>query len=125
MSFSNAVRQREEMITSYKVMLETETNPLRIESIKEKILLCEEEIQQLKTGKPLFGRPKPLRQTVTLIESNPEKKGAQKITKVSPPPPPSKPSGKKFLANTLRGQVQNKKKRAPFNNKIDDEEINV
>lgn len=65
----------------YKKMLSEEVNPKRIEDIKKQISLNEDEIDQLRQGKPLFGTPKPLKQKVTLIVSDPETKG-QKITKV-------------------------------------------
>lgn len=125
MSFGNAVHQREEMISSYKVMLETETNLVRIEDIKGQIQLCQDEIAQLKIGKPLFGKPKPLKQTITLIEADREK-GGQKVTKRASAEEEKAPakSGKKFLANALQNQIQAKKKRATFNkNKKDDDDI--
>lgn len=62
-------------------MLLEETDPTRIESIKEQIRLNEDEISQLRQGKPLFGTPKPLRQETIIIEADPETKG-QKITKL-------------------------------------------
>lgn len=86
MSFGNAVHQREEMITAYKVMLKTETSPERIADIEYQISVCEDEITQLKKGKPLFGRPKPLVKESRLIESNPEKPGEQKVTILNPQP---------------------------------------
>lgn len=88
MSYGNAVRQREEMLTAYKQMLETETDLIRRSDIEKQILLIQDQISQLKVGKPLFGKVKPLNITTTLIEPNPEKPGEQIVTVVNPQPAP-------------------------------------
>lgn len=113
MSLSNAIRQREEMISEYKSMLMVETNLERIDNIQKQIKLCEDQIAELKTGKPLFGKPKPLTQTTTLIEPNPEKPGEQIVTILNAPKekevalstPNEKPV--KRLGNKLRDARKN------------------
>ena len=91
MSFDNAINQRGQMNVTYNKMLKEETDPKRIEDIKKQIKLNDEEIIQLRQGKPLFGTAKPLKQETTIIEADPETKG-QKITKLdeagNPTPPP-------------------------------------
>lgn len=112
MSFGNAVRQREEMITNYQAILKTETSLDRIADIKKQISLCEDEITELKKGKPLFGRPKPLVKESRLIESNPEKPGEQKVTILNPQPTPVTPTPPTAtpkptrLENSLRSKIQ-------------------
>ncbi len=86
MSYGNAVRQREEMLAQYELMLKTEKDPLRIADIESQILVVKDQIAQLKVGKPLFGKPKPLKVTTTLIEPNPEKPGEQIVTVLNPAP---------------------------------------
>lgn len=81
MSFDNAINQRGQMNVTYNKMLKEETDPKRIEDIKKQIKLNDEEIIQLRQGKPLFGTAKPLKQETTIIEADPETKG-QKITKL-------------------------------------------
>lgn len=89
MSYGNAVRQREEMLAQYELMLKTETDPLRIADIESQILVVKDQIAQLKVGKPLFGKPKPLKVTTTVIEPNPEKPGEQIVTILNAPTTPS------------------------------------
>ncbi len=67
------------MNLDYQKMLEEETDPTRQEAIKKQIKLNEDEIQQLRQGKPLFGEPTILKQETKIIEPDPETKG-QKIT---------------------------------------------
>lgn len=71
------------MIAEYRRILTFETYPARREEIEQQILICKDEISQLKNGKPLFGRPKQLKQTTRIIEADREKPGGQKITLVS------------------------------------------
>jgi|GEM_PF-2371930 len=80
MSYRNAIAQREQMIVDYKQMLEDENSPNRKLALQSQIDNTQEEIDYLKQGKPLFGRPEPLKQTTTVIESDREKKGEQIIT---------------------------------------------
>lgn len=86
MTYGNAVHQREEMIAEYERILKTETDPSRRSDIEDRIFQCQDEIAELKKGKPLFGRPKPLRQTTTIIEPDRESPGGQKVTVINPKP---------------------------------------
>lgn len=79
MSYDNAISVRGQMNLAYQKMLEEETNPNRIEDIKKQIKINEEEINQLRQGKPLFGNPTVLKQETKIIEPDPETKG-QKVT---------------------------------------------
>ena len=116
MSYGNAVRQREEMLAEYERMLKLETDPTRISDIETQIMLVKDQISQLKVGKPLFGKPKPLKMTTTLIEPDPEKPGEQIVTVLNAPPspavavaeegssePPQTPAPKR-LGNNLRNK---------------------
>jgi hypothetical protein len=111
MSFSNAIRQREQMITQYRLILETETNPERILDIQNQIDLVQDEIAQLKAGKPLFGKPRKIIQATRLIEPDPEKKGQDKITILSSLPPLVPPTTTPItrLENSLRAKIQSAK----------------
>lgn len=110
MSFSNAIHQREEMNKAYKKLLLSETSADRIAAINDQIDLNLQEIAQLKEGKPLFGRPKPLKQTTTTIERDPENPKEAKITVVDnltpSTPTPTTPSTR--LANKLRDSFKPK-----------------
>ena len=86
MTYGNAVKQREEMLTEYKRMLASETNPTRLDDINKQIKFLESQIQQLKLGKPLFGKAKPLNITTTIIEPDREKPGSQTVTVINPQP---------------------------------------
>lgn len=79
MSYDNAISVRGQMNLTYQKMLEEETDPKRAEDIKKQIRLNEEEINQLRQGKPLFGAAPILKQETIIIESDPETKG-QKVT---------------------------------------------
>ncbi len=83
MSYSNAIQQRQEMVEEYEKMLLTETNPDRISDINKQIELCQDEISQLKIGKPLFGKPTKLTQETRIITADPETK-SQKIEIINP-----------------------------------------
>jgi hypothetical protein len=114
MSLSNAVKQREDIIKEYERILETETDPIRIKDINSKIQFCQEEINLLKTNKPLFGKPKPLPQETHIYEPDPEKIGEQKVTVISnktkeqlPPPKPSSKKIKNPLRETLKAKINN------------------
>lgn len=85
MSYFNAIKQREAMVQEYKQMLVNETNPTRIEDIQKQIDLCQDEIAQLKIGKPLFGKPTKLTQETKIITADPETK-SQKIVVINPHP---------------------------------------
>lgn len=114
MSFHNAIKQRNEMIDTYKKMLDNENNQLRIEDIKKQINICEEEIRQLKVGKPLFGKPAKLQQETRIYETNPEKKGEQKITILDPKESTDKENSNvddkstKKIGNILRDAIKKK-----------------
>lgn len=136
MSYDNAISKRAQMNLDYQKMLEEETDPIRQEAIKKQIKLNEDEIQQLRQGKPLFGQPQVLKQETKIIEPDPETKG-QKITVINElptsndtettPPPSSKKIGNalrdKLKAKTtsaeeesLKAKVQEaKRSRAKFN----------
>lgn len=110
MTYGNAVHQREEMITEYKRMLVSESNPIRIDDINKQIKQLESQIHELKLGKPLFGKSKPLNITTTIIEPDREKPGAQTITVLNPQsavkpetPVVTKPTR---LENSLRAKIQ-------------------
>ncbi len=79
MSYDNAISKRAQMNLDYQKMLDEESDPTRQEAIKKQIKLNEDEIQQLRQGKPLFGQPPILKQETKIIEQDPETKG-QKIT---------------------------------------------
>lgn len=124
MSYGNAVRQREEMLTSYQAMLGTETDPLRIADIEKQIKLVQDQISQLKVGKPLFGKVKPLNITTTFIAPNPEKPGEQIVTVINPQPvdptptlssAPSPAVAPKKLGNKLRDTLKNKQAQSAEN----------
>jgi hypothetical protein len=83
MSYSNAIQQRQEMVEEYEKMLLTETNSDRISDINKQIELCQDEISQLKIGKPLFGKPTKLTQETRIITADPETK-SQKIEIINP-----------------------------------------
>lgn len=109
MTYGNAVKQREEMLTEYKRMLVAETNPDRIDDIDAQIKFLESQIHQLKQGKPLFGKGKPLNITTTIIEPNREKPGEQKVTVLNPTPATptaTSPQSPTRLENTLRAKIQ-------------------
>ena len=114
MSFGKAVHQREEMVAEYERMLKTESNPSRIADIENNIMQCKDEIAELKKGKPLFGRPKPLNQTRTIIEADRESPSGQKVTVINPKsddtktqtPAPTAPTTQSRLENTLRSKIQ-------------------
>lgn len=117
MSFGNAVRQREEMISEYESMLKNTTLQSRIDDINHQISFLKDEISELKKGKPLFGRPKPLQQTRTIIEPDRESPSGQKVTVINPindststvapsiPVAPSKTTNGR-LENSLRAKIQ-------------------
>ena len=119
MSYLNAIKQRESMIQEYKKMLIGETNPTRITDIQKQIDLCQDEIAELKIGKPLFGKPTKLTQETKIITADPETK-SQKIVVINPrseETPSVNPSeskdkvaqsltGPKRLENDLRNKIQ-------------------
>lgn len=74
------------MLGTYRQMLVEETDIIRRADIEKQILLIQDQISQLKVGKPLFGKAKPLNITTTYIEPNPEKPGEQIVTVVNPQP---------------------------------------
>ncbi len=112
MSYDNAISKRAQMNLDYQKMLEEETDPIRQEAIKKQIKLNEDEIQQLRQGKPLFGQPQVLKQETKIIEPDPETKG-QKITVINELPATtdteteSLPSNKK-IGNSLRDKLKAK-----------------
>ena len=112
MSYDNAISKRAQMNLDYQKMLEEETDPIRQEAIKKQIKLNEDEIQQLRQGKPLFGQPQVLKQETKIIEPDPETKG-QKITVINELPTTpdtetiSAPSTKK-IGNALRDKLKAK-----------------
>jgi len=112
MSYDNAISKRAQMNLDYQKMLEKETDPIRQEAIKKQIKLNEDEIQQLRQGKPLFGQPQVLKQETKIIEPDPETKG-QKITVINELPTTpdtetiSAPSTKK-IGNSLRDKLKAK-----------------
>mgnify|MGYP003480892479 FL=1 len=112
MSYDNAISKRAQMNLDYQKMLEEETDPIRQEAIKKQIKLNEDEIQQLRQGKPLFGQPQVLKQETKIIEPDPETKG-QKITVINELPTTSDtetistPSAKK-IGNALRDKLKAK-----------------
>lgn len=112
MSYDNAISKRAQMNLDYQKMLEEETDPIRQEAIKKQIKLNEDEIQQLRQGKPLFGQPQVLKQETKIIEPDPETKG-QKITVINELPTTpdtetiSAPSTKK-IGNSLRDKLKAK-----------------
>lgn len=116
MTTYRAVQQRQAMIANYKAMLETETAADRIEEIYKQIALCNQEIDHIKTGKPLFGKKEPLKQTTTFIEPDPKNKGEQKVTVINAPPKVTEASkdlattttnsNDKVVGNSLRNKLQ-------------------
>ncbi len=112
MSYDNAISKRAQMNLDYQKMLEEETDPIRQEAIKKQIKLNEDEIQQLRQGKPLFGQPQVLKHETKIIEPDPETKG-QKITVINELPTTpdtetiSAPSTKK-IGNSLRDKLKAK-----------------
>ncbi len=112
MSYDNAISKRGQMNLDYQKMLEEETDPTRQEAIRKQIKLNEDEIQQLRQGKPLFGEPTILKQETKIIEPDPETKG-QKITVINELPTTtevkteSNPSTKK-IGNALRDKLKAK-----------------
>jgi hypothetical protein len=108
MTYGNAVKQREEMLAEYKRMLASETNPTRLDDIAKQIKFLESQIQELKLGKPLFGKAKPLNITTTIIEPDREKPGSQTVTVINPQPVVKEaevPTPTR-LENTLRSKIQ-------------------
>lgn len=86
MSTTGAVKQREKMISTYKAMLKEETNPNRIEAIKEAIKITEAEIEDVKKlGGKLFGKQEPLRQETTIIETDKDSQTI-KVTRIPKDP---------------------------------------
>lgn len=85
MSYANAIRQRELMIEEYKKMLQTTDDATRTLDINKQISLLQDEIAQLKIGKPLFGKPTKLTQETRIITADPETK-SQKIVVINPHP---------------------------------------
>ena len=112
MSYDNAISKRAQMNLDYQKMLEEETDTIRQEAIKKQIKLNEDEIQQLRQGKPLFGQPQVLKQETKIIEPDPETK-RQKITVINQLPTTpdtetiSAPSTKK-IGNSLRDKLKAK-----------------
>lgn len=119
MSYGNAVRQREEMIAEYERMLKSTTIQSRIDDINHQIAFLTDEINELKKGKPLFGRPKPLQQTRTIIEPDRESPTGQKVTVINPPTEKSTGQGNaapsKRLGNKLRDALKPKVSNAAEN----------
>ncbi len=125
MSYDNAISKRAQMNLDYQKMLESETDPLRKEAIQKQIKLNNDEILELRQGKPLFGEGKPLKQEITIIESDPETKG-QKVTVVGSEEPKiteelkteiiieSEASNKK-IGNSLRSRIQTERALAAEN----------
>ncbi len=112
MSYDNAISKRGQMNLDYQKMLEEETDPIRQEAIKKQIKLNEDEIQQLRQGKPLFGEPTILKQETKIIESDPETKG-QKITVINehsntPETEIKTTPGTKKIGNALRDKLKAK-----------------
>ncbi len=86
MSLNNAVKYREEMNATYKKLLETTTSEEGREAIQKQIDFNNEEIAQLKIGKPLFGKVVTLKPTTTVIEkSNKDNVGEIKTTILNAP----------------------------------------
>ena len=112
MSYDNAISKRAQMNLDYQKMLEEETDPTRQDAINKQIKLNEDEMQQLRQGKPLFGEPTILKQETKIIEQDPETRG-QKITVINELPATSDtdtvslPSTKK-IGNALRDKLKAK-----------------
>lgn len=111
MSYDNAISKRAQMNLDYQKMLEEETDPIRQEAIKKQIKLNEDEIQQLRQGKPLFGEPTILKQETKIIEPDPETKG-QKITVINElpttPETENTQASNKKIGNALRDKLKAK-----------------
>jgi len=125
MSYDNAISKRAQMNLDYQKMLEAETDPTRKEAIEKQIKINNDEILELRQGKPLFGEGKPLKQETTIIESDPETKG-QKVTvvgseaaKITEEPKEETvtetTSSDKKIGNSLRSRIQKERALAAEN----------
>lgn len=119
MSLNNAIKYRQDMNATYKKLLETETSEEGRAAIQKQINFNNEEIEQLKLGKPLFGKVTPLKPVTTVIEkSNKESVGEIKTTVLNAPKvevahptasePATTPTTSTRLTNKSRGLFQSK-----------------
>lgn len=89
MSASRAIKQREEMNSTYESMLKDETSTVRIEALKKAIKINDEEIEAIKKqqGK-LFGKKEPIKQETIIVEYD---RDSQSYKTTTIPKEPDKP----------------------------------